>query len=63
MRTPLPYESIAFLAFMRLPLPAGLSGPTACLSLCGINESLGLHYLHLVSSLGWVLLGCGLFHL
>ena len=30
VRAPLPCESIAFLAFMRLPLPVGLSGPAAC---------------------------------
>ena len=65
MHAPLPYEFIVFLAFMCLPLPAGLSGPTecsiACLTLCGVDESLGLHSLRLVSSLGWALLGCGLF--
>ena len=41
---------------MRLLLPASLSGPTmhfaAHLALCGEDESLGLHSLHLVSSLG-----------
>ena len=40
MCAPLPYESIAYLGFMRLPLPAGFSGPTAHsaarLALCGI---------------------------
>ena len=65
MRTPLPNESIAYLVFTRLPLPTSLSGPTvfsaACFTLCGVNESLGFHSLHLVSSLGWVLLGNGLF--
>ena len=60
-----PCQSIAFLAFMRLPLPAGLSGSAmcsaACLTLCCVDESLGLHSLHFVSSLGWALLECGLF--
>ena len=50
--------------FMRLPLSTGLFGPVMCfvahLTLCGVDESLGLHSLHLVSSLGWVLLGYGL---
>ena len=49
---------------MRLPLPTGLFGLVMCfvahLTLCGVDESLGLHSLHLVSSLGWVLLGYGL---
>ena len=65
VRAPLPYESIACLVFTRLPLPAGLSGPAthfaAHLPLCGLDESLDLHSLHLVSSLGWVLLGYGPF--
>ena len=56
MRAPLPYESIACLVFTRLPLLAGLSGPAACsvahLTLCSVAESLGLHSLHLISSLG-----------
>ena len=57
-------ESIACLVLMHLLLPVGLSGlvacSTACLTFCGVGESLDLHSLHLVSSLGWVLLGCGL---
>ena len=57
-------ESIACLVLMHLLLPVGLSGLvacfTACLTFCGVGESLDLHSLHLVSSLGWVLLGCGL---
>ena len=64
MRAPFLYESIACLVFKRLPLPIVLSGPAACsvacLTCCGVDESLGLHSLHLVSSLGWVLLGYGL---
>ena len=60
----LPCESIACLVLMRLLLPMGLSGLAACsvafLTFCGVGESLGPHSLHLVSSLGWVLLGCGL---
>ena len=56
MCAPLPYESIACLGFTRLPLSTGLSGPTAHfaagLALCGMDESLGLHSLHLISSLG-----------
>ena len=54
VRAPLPYESITFLAFMCLPLPIGLFNS------CGVDESLGLHSLHLILSLGWTLLGCGL---
>ena len=64
MCAPLPYKSITCLVFMRLPLPTGLFGLVMCfvahLTLCGVDESLGLHSLHLVSSLGWVLLGYGL---
>ena len=60
-----PCESIAFLAFMRLLLPTSLSGSAtcfaACLTLCCVEESLGLHSLHFVSSLGWALLECELF--
>ena len=56
MHASLPYESIACLAFMRLPLPVGLYGPTAHfvarLTLCAVDDSLGLHSLLLVSSLG-----------
>ena len=56
MCAPLPYESIAFLVFTRLSLPIGLSGPIVCsaarLSLCGVDKTLGLRSLHLVSSLG-----------
>ena len=67
MRALLPYESITCLVFPSLPLPAGLSSPTmcsiACLTLYGVDELLGPHYLHLVSFLGWVLLGYGLFFL
>ena len=65
MRAPLPYESIACLVFTRLPLLADLSGAAACsvahLTLCSVVESLGLHSLHLISSLGWILLGYRLF--
>ena len=64
MRALLLYKSISCLVFMCLPLPVGLFGPatcySACLTLCGVDESLGLHSLLLVSSLGWVLLGYGL---
>ena len=63
MRTPLQYESIACLVFTHLLLPVGLSGialcSATCLTFCGVGESLGFHSSHLVSSLGWVLLGCG----
>ena len=56
MHAPLPYKSIACLVFMSLPLPVGLSGPTARsatrLTLCVVDDSLGLHSLHLVSFLG-----------
>ena len=62
VHAPLLYESFACLAFTRLLLPVGLSGivacSTACLTFCGMGESLGLHSSHLISSLGWVLLGC-----
>ena len=61
MRAPLPYEFIACLVFMCLLLPVGLSGAVcfaACLTFCDVGESLGLYSSHLVSSLGWVLLGC-----
>ena len=34
MRAPLPYESIAFLVFMRLPLLIGLSDSAACFGAC-----------------------------
>ena len=56
MRTPLPYESITCLVFTHLSLPTGLFGlvaySTARLTLYGVDESLGLRSLHLVSSLG-----------
>ena len=56
MRAPLPCESIACLVLTHLPLPVGLSGPVARfvsrLTHCGMDESLGLHSLLLVSSLG-----------
>ena len=56
MRAPLLDESIACLVFTRLSLPMGLSGPAAHsvarLTHCGVNESLGLHSSHLISSLG-----------
>ena len=65
MRAPFLYESITCLGFMRLPLLASLSSLAAHfaarLTLCGVDKSLGLHSLHLVSSLGRVLLGYGLF--
>ena len=67
MRAPLPCESIACLVLTHLSLPAGLSGPVARfvsrLTLCGMDESLGLHSLLLVSSSGWVLLRHGPFFL
>ena len=67
MRALLLYKSISCLVFMCLPLPMGLSGPatrsSACLTLCGVDESLGFHSLYLVSSLGWVLLRYGPFSL
>ena len=56
MRAPLLCESIACLVLMCLLLLACFA---ACLTFCGMGESLGLHSLHLISSLGWVLLGCG----
>ena len=63
MRARLPCEFIACLVFTRLLLPMGFSSiatcSAACLTFCGMGESLGLHSPHLVSSLGWVLLGCG----
>ena len=63
MRALLLYKSISCLVFMCLPLPVGLFGPatcySACLTLCGVDESLGFHSLYLVSFLGWVLLGYG----
>ena len=63
MRAPLSCESIVFLVFMRLLLLMGLSGiavcSTVCLTICDVGESLGLYFSHLVSSLGWVFLGCG----
>ena len=56
MCAPLLYESIACLVFTCLSLPTGLSSlatcSATCLTLCGMDESLGLHSLHLVSSLG-----------
>ena len=65
MRALLLYETIACLVFKRLPLPIVLSGldacSVACLTCCGMDESLGLHSSHLISSLGWVLLGHGSF--
>ena len=61
MCAPLPYKFIACLVFTHLPLPTGLSSLVACsatrLTLCGVDESLGLRSLYLVSSLGWILLG------
>ena len=56
---------MACLLFTCLPLPVGLFGLTVrfcCLflTLCGMG-SLGFHSLHLISSLGWVLLGHGPF--
>ena len=56
MRALLLCESIACLVLMRLLLHVGLSGlvacSTACLTFCGVGESLDLHSLYLVSSLG-----------
>ena len=63
MRASLLCESIAYLAFTRLLLPMGFSGiavcSAICLTFCGVVELLGLYSSHFVSSLGWVLLGCG----
>ena len=64
MRTPLLCESIACLLFVHFPLPLDLFGLATCsathfLTLCSMDKSLGLHSLHLISSLGWVLLGYG----
>ena len=65
MRALFPYESMACLMFMCLPLLAGLSGPAACfaarLTLCGVDESLSIHSLYLAPSLGWILLWYGYF--
>ena len=56
MCAPLPCESITCLVFTRLLLPVDLSGiavcSAACLTFCGVGESLSLYSLHLVSSLG-----------
>ena len=63
MRALLPCESIACLVLTCLLLPMALFGIAACfvayLTFCGVDESLGLYSLYLVSSLGSVLLGCG----
>ena len=63
MRALLPCESIACLVFTCLLLPVALFGIATCfaayLTFCGVDESLGLYSSYLVSSLGWVLLGCG----
>ena len=63
MRAPLPCEFIVCLVFTRLLLPVSLFGiavcSAACLTFYGMGESLGLYSSHLVSSLLWVLLGCG----
>ena len=63
MRAPFACESIACLVLTHLLLLVGLSGIVvcfaACLTFCGMGESLGLHSSHLISSLGKVLLGCG----
>ena len=65
MRAPISYESIAYLVFKRLLLFVDFSGiavcSAACLTFYGVGESLGLHSSHLISSLGWVLLGHGPF--
>ena len=65
MHAPPPYEFITRLEFTRLPLPASLSNLAACfancLTLCGMDQSSGVHSLHLVSFLVWVLLRYGLF--
>ena len=50
MRAPLQYESIACLVFTHLLLPVGLSGialcSAACLSFCGVGESLEIGRAH-----------------
>ena len=65
MRAPFSYKSIACLLFTRLLLLVGLSSiatcSVACLTFCGVGESLGPHSSHLISSSGWVLLGHGPF--
>ena len=62
MRALISYESIAYLVFAHLLLLVDFSGivacSVACLTFYGVGESLGLHSSHLISSLGWVLLGC-----
>ena len=57
VRAPLPCVSMAYLLFTCLPLPVGLYGLycTFCslfLTLCGVNESLGLHLC--ISFLSWI---------
>ena len=57
MRTPLSCESMACPMFLRSPWLKGLSGLccTFCYSFltsCGMDESLGLHSLHLISFFG-----------
>ena len=65
MRAPLLYESIDFLAFMRLPLPASLFGlamhSATHSTLCGVDESLG--FILCISFLLWAgyFLGMSLF--
>ena len=63
MSASLPCESIDYLVFTCLLLSMGLSGIAVCSAICltffGVVELLGLYSSHLVSSLGWVLLGCG----
>ena len=61
VHAPLSCESMACLLFMRLPWPGGLSGLCymfccSFLTSCGVNESLGLHSLYLISlfELVWV---------
>ena len=65
MRAPFPYESIAFLVFMRLPLPVGLFGPTACSATCLTLVASMSHWVFIlcISFLLWVghCLGLGFF--
>ena len=71
VHAPLPFESITFLTFTRLPLPLRLSDSVAhsgiCLTFAAwmIHGPLGFCSLHPISFFDWALLRCGLslFHL
>ena len=70
MRTPFSCESMACLMFLRSPWLKGLSGLCCTfyysfLTTCGMDESLGLHSLHLISffGLGLTWIGYGPFFL